>query len=442
MAKINVSFNLKEASAKKDTPIRCVLRYSGQRLVYYFGESINPKFWDGEKQRPRNTRAFPRYLELNATIGKLEGQINKLFSDYQNDYGLIPSTKTLKTLIDNQAAQLEKPSTEKDGNLLFPFIDQFIGERPTRLNPTTQKPYAERTIKAYNATRQHLLDFTAENRHKYRNLTFDDIDVNFYLEFTDWLIQKKELTTNTVGKHVKYLKTFLNDALARGLTNNLQFKNGRFKVVKEDVDHVYLNEAEIQRVYETDLSGAPRLDRVRDLFIVGCWTGLRFSDVTNIEAKNFVDDGSGRIMLNIITQKTSNPVWIPIHPMVKAITKKYEAKTANSLPKAISNQKMNAYLKDIGKLAELNTFESITKTKAGKLVTYTHPKYELLSTHTARRSFATNQYLAGIPPYTIMQVTGHKTEAAFLRYIKITPKEHALKMAQLWEERMNLSNKK
>lgn len=436
MAKVNVSFNLKKPSSPKETPIRCIIRYSGQRLVYYFGESIHPKFWDSQKQRPKNTRAFPGYLDLTYKINNLESHINKVFSDYQYEHGLIPSTSTLKALINNQMPQLEKEPDIVDNSLLFPFIDKFIEERPFRLNPTTQKPYAPRTIKAYNATRQHLLDFAEESGKKY--FTFDDIDINFYLAFTDWLITKKELTTNTVGKHVKYLKTFLNEALSRGFTSNVKFKNGRFKVVKEDVDHVYLSEEEIKRIYEVDLTKWPGLDRVRDLFIVGCWTGLRFSDVTNIQAKNFVDDGD-RIMLNITTQKTANTVWVPIHPMVKAIMRKYEGITANSLPKAISNQKMNKYLKEVAKLAQIDTLETIKKTKAGKVVAYTRPKYELISTHTARRSFATNQYLAGVPPYTIMQVTGHKTESAFLRYIKITPKEHALKMAQLWEKRLNLT---
>ena len=162
------------------------------------------------------------------------------------------------------------------------------------------------------------------------------------------------------------------------------------------------------------------LDKVRDLFLVGCWTGLRYSDWNKVYPKN------GFITLN--QQKTGRPVVIPVHSTVEKILNKYEG----DLPKPITNQKFNEYLKQVAKLADFK--EAVTKqiTRGGKVETEIKPKWKLVTTHTARRSFATNMYKAGIPSITIMAVTGHRTETAFLKYIKVTPQEHAEKMREIW----------
>jgi integrase len=133
------------------------------------------------------------------------------------------------------------------------------------------------------------------------------------------------------------------------------------------------------------------------------------------------------------TQKTGETVVIPIHSHVEAIMSRYEAKTPNSLPTPMSNQKMNDYLKELGELAGIAETINQTFTKGGKKVAVNYPKYELITTHTARRSFATNQYLAGFPSISIMKLTGHRTEKAFMKYIKVTPKEHAQNLKRLWE---------
>jgi len=174
-------------------------------------------------------------------------------------------------------------------------------------------------------------------------------------------------------------------------------------------------------MFTLDLSKNSRLDRVRDLFLVGSWTGLRFSDFTSIKSRDIKGD-----YFHIQTQKTGQKVVIPINPVVKAIMEKYKDQYENSLPPEISNVKMNSYLKEIGRMMdELKVSEGVTITKAGKTIYKKVEKWELLTTHTARRSFATNMYRAGIPSITIMAITGHKTEKAFLRYIKVTPDEHA-----------------
>ncbi len=167
-------------------------------------------------------------------------------------------------------------------------------------------------------------------------------------------------------------------------------------------------------------------NNVRDLFLIGCYTGLRFSDFSKLVQKNIADG-----YITIQQTKTGENVIITVHNVVRQIIKKH-----NGIPPIVSNQKFNVYLKEICKTVPA-FLEVVPKviTKAGKKVTLTLRKWEMISSHTARRSFATNEYLNGTPSITIMAVTGHKTEKAFLKYIKVTSKEHAEKMKFLWEKR-------
>ena len=192
----------------------------------------------------------------------------------------------------------------------------------------------------------------------------------------------------------------MNEAVGRKLTTNLQFKNKRFR-----------NEKEINRLYALDLANNSRLEKVRDLFIIACDTGLRFSDLIELRNENIINNGS---VIRIRTQKTGEVVIIPLKGKVKEILKKYEGIP----PQAISNQKMNEYLKELGEMAELIEDVVISLTKGGTRQTETFKKFELITTHTARRSFATNAYLQNVPTISIMKITGHTTAKSFLKYIK------------------------
>jgi len=260
-------------------------------------------------------------------------------------------------------------------------------------------------------------------------LTFERIDKNFYTKFVAYL-NKKAYTLNTVGKYIQALKTFLTYSTENGYNTNLYFKTKKFKVHQVPGFSIYLTEAEIQAVYEKDFSESPHLERVRDLFVVGCWTGLRFSDFTTIKPENIEGD-----FLRIKTFKTGEKVIIPIHQTVREIMNKYIDRYPNSLPPAISNQKMNAYLKDISEAVEvLKINVDAEYQKGGFKVTEAKKKHELVTTHTARRSFATNVYKSGFPAISLMKITGHRTEKTFLLYIKVTPEENANKLMEHWNK--------
>ena len=164
-----------------------------------------------------------------------------------------------------------------------------------------------------------------------------------------------------------------------------------------------------------DLTLNPRLDRVRDLFVIGCYTGLRFSDFSQLKKENIIN---GNFV--ITPQKTNDKVIVPIHSIVYTILDKY----SYSLPEAISKQNFNLYIKEIAKLAGLCESVIINKISVNKC--------DNLSAHTARRSFATNLFLKGFPAINIMQITGHKTETAFMKYIKVTKEQTADLLKNFW----------
>ena len=167
------------------------------------------------------------------------------------------------------------------------------------------------------------------------------------------------------------------------------------------------------------------LDKARDLFLIGAYTGLRYSDFTSIRPEHILEE-DGKRFLVLHTQKTNTEVTIPLFPIADKILKKY----AYTTPK-LSNQKMNVALKELGAKAMLNQSVTDVRTKGGKRVDKTYSKWEKLSSHTARRSFATNFFLSGIPAAVLMQITGHSTERQFMQYINVNPQANAKKFAEL-----------
>jgi len=416
----NFSLNLRSASSSTPTPIHLIVRWNNNKLVIHTKEKIHPKYWKAKEQLVSSK--YVGYSEFNSRLKNIITDSEDAFRRFKNDNKHVEPT--LAEFREILSVLLHKKTEEKLD--LFKFIDLFIEESKTKVNQKTNKVFSKSIIGIYERCKQLLIEYRDK---KNKVVDFDTIDMNFYKNFTAFLMEKK-FSLNTIGKQIKTLKTFMNDATYKGINTNLGFKNKDFYVMTEDVENIYLNKDELEELYNLDLTKNERLERVRDMFIVGCWTGLRFSDFSRIEAKNIDND-----FLEIKTKKTAEPVVIPIHPNLKEIMNKYKGVTDNSLPPSISNAKMNEYLKELGKLVEgMNQKVSKSTTIGGKEITKNYFKHELIMTHTARRSFASNLYLDKIPTITIRQLTGHKTEKSFLKYIKIKPKEHAEFVLEHWRK--------
>jgi integrase len=427
MAKFN--FNLREPKANTKTPINLVVRWNNNRLVYPTGETIEPKFWEDDKtkgtkyQKAKETKQFPEYPEFNTRLKNLSSMADDTFRRFVNDNKRLPTINELRTIYDKEL----NPDKEKKLDF-FGYFDKFILEAKYRTNPKTKKTFSGPTIITYKNALMHLKDYS---KSKNRKIDFDNIDLDFYHDFLQYLTITKSFSENTKGKVVKVVKTVLNDATERGVNTNLSFRSKKFRVMTEEVDNVYLDENELNDIYNLDLTKNSKLERVRDLFIVGCYTGLRFSDLSKANKTNI----NGK-ELHIKSIKTAEPIVIPLNKIVLDILAKYEG----HFPKAISNQKMNDYLKEniCGKVTSLKNKVEVSITKGGLTVIEQKPKYELITTHTARRSFATNCYLNKVPSFVIMGITGHKTESSFIKYIKITPNEKANILEMYLNKNQNL----
>jgi integrase len=245
------------------------------------------------------------------------------------------------------------------------------------------------------------------------------IDMDFYNNFISFL-KAKNYAPNTIGGRIKILKKFLNEASERGLPVRDDYKKKGFAKPSEESVAVYLNETELIQMYRHDLSDNPKYAIVRDLFLIGCYTGLRFSDLSKLSPENINADNT----ISVKTVKTGAEVVIPVHPIVRAILEKYDHK----LPKMPDNQLFNHRIGEVAKLAGINEIVCMEWTKGNERVKKSFEKHELVTSHTARRSFATNAYLRDVPTLSIMKITGHKTEKSFMSYIKMSQKDNALKL--------------
>ena len=401
---VNTSFVLKEPNGDAETLVYMLFRFNGEKFKYSTSQKIHPNLWSKSKQRAKELRTFSGHAEFNSLLTNLETIVNNDYRKFINDK-ITPTRTNLKINLD---AFLQKKVIGSSSRLI-PFAEELVEKSNRKISTKRQ---LSQTIK-------NLKEFQTANR---RTLFFDDINLAFYDEFVLFMTRKK-YAVNTIGSTIKNLKVFLNEALDRNLTSNVQFRNKRFKKMQEQSDKIYLTSEEITKLYNQNLNAVKHLERARDLFIIGCFTGLRFSDLNLLTSENFIEN---QTLLKIKTQKTGELVIIPLHSYIKEILAKYGGKP----PEIISNEKMNKYLKEIGESAKINNDILISSTKGGKQISKTFKKFELITVHTARRSFATNAYINNIPSISIMKITGHRTEKAFLTYIKISQEDNARKLME------------
>lgn len=374
------------------------------------------------KVRLQNNETKALIKSLNDKEFKLNSLTTAILKNFNEaDKSNIP-TDWLKITVDkiNFPQKYEPKAVEPEIKTLFQFTESFISKAPERKDKTTGRKLTHNNIQQYKATEKHLKAF-AKSIGK-TDFNFIDINQSFYDNYVSYL-QKLGFTLNSVGKHIRILKLMLNEATIQGI-NRTAFYNS-YHVFTEDVDNVYLDETELQKLKDKDFTKAPHLDRVRDWFLLLAWTGCRFSDLEKITETDIKDN-----FITFRQQKTNTKVTIPLHPVVLEILKKY----GYQMPEPITNQRFNEYIKNACKLAKVKSIETTTRTVGGKLVTEKFEKWEQVSSHTGRRSFCTNMYKRGLPTLMIMSISGHKTEKSFLKYIKVTQQEHAEMMAEKWKE--------
>lgn len=398
----SIRFNLKDPSSKEDTLIFLIFRYNGVRFKYSTGEKVKPKEWNANKMEVR--ASYMGSADKNARLQKIKSELNKIYTKYYTE-GKFPTNKILSDELDKA---LQKDILSEVS--FFKALDEFIETSPN----------SKGTIKKYISLRNHLLCYS---KKKNTVIDFHTIDLEFYERFVKFFLDQGKLN-NTIGKYISTLKAFLNWATEKGYNKFLIFR--KFKNISEDIDIVYLEEEELNRIVDLDIAHIPRLGKVKDLFCLGCFTGLRYSDVVKIRPDDIRDD---YLMVN--TVKTKEILKIPLLSKPKEILQKYLKD--DDFIKPISNQKMNQYLKEICKLAKIDAPVSMTKYSGKKRIEVSEPKYNLISTHTARRTFITLSLEKGMRPEVVMKISGHKDYRTFKKYIKLVDKVVKNEMFDKWE---------
>lgn len=418
----NVRFAVRRMDEDSPQTINVTFRFGrNEKLMYATPLKVEPIFWDAERQRVKTSKYCPYSDEVNSALVAISSKLETFITDCAREGRTVTKDK-LKEILDRHFG---KRAGKTD--TLHEFFEAYIAECDTRMNGRRGgQTVTYKTKREYARTFEYLQQF---EKHIERRLDFPDLDKALLQQFVAYL-QSLNLATNTIAHKIISLKALLHEAVERELTDNTRWQG--FRHVTEDTESVALDETELERIRRCNLSRHPHLAEIRDLFLLECWTGLRFSDIIRLRPEHIQGD-----LIVIQQQKTNNYVTIPIHPVFREIWNRY-----GGIPLTISNQKFNDHIKDVCKAARLR--ESVLKsiTKGGKKITTKYEKWQLVSSHTGRRSFATNLYKSGFPSISIMHITGHKTEAAFLKYIKVTPEEHARLLMKHWEKSKKANSKK
>jgi len=427
---MKVNFYLKDKRATYGTWIYCYITYQNKKVTHYTDKKIEPKHWNLESQQVR--KSHPSSAELNFWLKDIRTFVAKLeleWSKKHSSTGVVPiiSPTYLKENLDKYFTKTTKDERDEHNQKSFwGYYNQFLNRmnNGTRVHLTKGTPMAPKTIFQFENLKRHLENYQKAKKTK---IEFDRIDLTFYNDFVEYLTTKLKLAPNTIGKLITNLKVFLREAFDEGITTNNIFTNRRFRSISSEAHTIYLTPVEIKEILDIDLKSNLKLDRVRDMFVICCYTGLRFSDIVSIKPEHIIDG-----MIEIAQFKGKEKVAIPIRSIAERLLSKYNY----SLHK-ISNQKFNDYLYEVVKLCEgLSGLITIKKIQGGKQIEFRKPKYEFISSHTARRSFATNEFKAkGLSVRDIMAITGHKTEKSFYKYIRETPKENAERVKIIWKER-------
>lgn len=372
----------------------------GNRLKVKTLFKASAEHWDFKNGKYRSS--LRGNLELNNELNALSLKVLKSFSKLKEEKKFI-TTEDIKGLLKTCIGGEQIVSN----SILEKATVKFL-ERKTGI-------LTEGTLKEYRTIFKSLRDFQL---HKEVTLSFNDFNQSFFNEYERFLVNKKNpfnkdrgLLNDTIYKYSATLKSFLEWCFDEGyITSRDMFSRTKTKIKKKTRNEIVaLTEPELFQILNFDLNGNTRLERVRDLFCFGCFTGQRFSDIMRFDKQDLT--GS---KWSFISFKTKKRVNVPFSGFISnglRILERYKYK----LP-VISNQKFNDYLKEIGELAGIDDIVRIIRFSGVKEVEMRYPKYEFMSSHMARRTFVTLMIEKGVPLTMIQKITQHSDLRTLLKY--------------------------
>lgn len=348
---------------------RCAVKIYGKRKFYHVQKvAVLPEEWDETNGKVKRTN--PLHASINSVIKARLLEIETAYLEGRE----IPKKK--------KEAKPEAKTSISD------FIGLYVAE-----SAKGQHDLAEGTVKHYKALQMRLNQFAA---HRGKPVHFDEIDSDFYGDF--WQFLSTNFGMQKAGgfaKHIKVLKKFMTEAQKRGIHNNNAHREKNFKVHRSVGQKIYLNEQEVEKIENLDLSSMPWLEEERDRWLICYYFLLRYQDGQDHIFKDNFFQSNGKWYFRYEANKTGTSATIPVKPKIMALMEKY----SYTLPKT-TNQEANRKIKMIASMAGITTPAQENGVKG--------PKCNFVRTHTARRSAATNLAMQGISLDFIAKLGGWK----------------------------------
>ena len=412
--KRNIIFTLE--SRKKDgvlitenVPIRMRVNFASKRIEFTTGYRIDATKWDADKQRVKNgcsNKLKQSASEINASLLEYYTEIQSIFKRFEVE-DVMPTPEQIKeafNALHKPVSEEPKPKKEALPCDFFQVFDDFVEDCGRQNN------WTDSTFEKFAAVKNHLTNFR-------EGLTFEFFDERGLNDYVGYLRDVKEMRNTTIGKQLSFLKWFLRWAFKKGVHQNNAYDSYKPKLKSTQKKIIFLTWDELNRLREFKIpSNKQALERVRDVFLFQCFTGLRYSDVFNLRRSDIKGDH-----IEVTTVKTSDSLIIELNNHSKAILDKYKDvpfENDKVLP-VITNQKMNDYLKELAEMAGIDEPVRQTYYKGNERIDEVTPKYALLGTHAGRRTFICNALALGIPPQVVMKWTGHSDYKAMKPYIDI-----------------------
>lgn len=385
-------------------PIYLRLTVDNKRIEYSISRKIEPKFWNTKSQKVMGTNR--EAIEINNHIDNLRHKLYKIHQRCMDENNLI-SARSMMNLL-------------KGGGKKIRFILEVFKEHNERTDLLAGKDISVSTAKRYWTCYDHVKRFI-EEEYRLEDYKLKDIDYRFITKFEFFLKTIRKCNHNSALKYINNFKKIIRIALANQWMDRDPFYN--YKVQFEAVEREYLTAEEIETLYTKELH-FDRLKVVRDMFVFSCYTGLAYSDVEKLSKSDITIGIDGKQWINIKRTKTNTRSSIPLLPIAKEILNRYaydpQVLKSERLIPVFSNQKSNAYLKEIAMLC------GITKP---------------LTTHLARHTFATTVTLTnGVPIETVSKMLGHKSLRTTQHYAKIVDRKVSDDM-KILEEKLKTQRK-
>lgn len=416
--KRSISFYLQKVynnTNNGESQIRMRVRWNGNVAQFNCGYTIDPKKWDSSNSRCKknyfNHKGFSS-ADINKELLRLENLAQDVFKTFE----VIEDVPTQEEYKKAFNAQNGKNIGCCQKITLDECLHRFITEQ------SSINGWSMGTIYKFNTLKKHLIGLKQDVR-------LSDFNTAFYIKYIEYLLETVSMKNTSIIKSWKIFQWFLRWADKNGYLQTKDYIDftPRLKTVS-DKEVVYLTWDELMKVYELNFpEGKKYLERVRDVFCFQCFTSLRYSDVAKLKREDIVDD-----VVKVVTEKTGDTIRIELNKYSRSILEKYKDEE-RPLP-VPSNQKMNEWIKEVCFLAGIDTPVTSVYYKGSDRIEEVHPKYELIGTHTGRRTFICNALTMGIPAATVMEWTGHSDYKAMKPYIKIADQEKAKAMKKFDEK--------